>query len=497
MRTNRSKDTIPSTLSTALRLAATVLTLIAIPCSVALADTNQVYLEQGGYIHFEAEDADTVSDWTINTDLHNYSGNGYLEWTGSDHFPLNRAGKGTITYHFLVETAGNYELRWRSRIAKGESNTESNDTWVRFNTGDNVPGEEPLSGWSKVYMGEFGIWSWSARTVDHVAQPLRQYFSAGNHTVQISGRSFGHAIDRIALYRYSDVNFDPGLNGTLPLSLYAREDGSIVDPNPIFIPNPTPTPSPHIETEPQTENNLAQRVNVTPINSTSIETSAAYCTANTLTLPAIDAASTGSVGQISSFSRDELLIEADIKNVLLAFDLSSLPAYSTATLRYFTGTEISNGSLNAYLGSHNDWINSSVASTADATVKIADAQGGWDSLNYYETELDASLLPQDIATIILSLSSGSDPLQLFTQTGKQALPVLAITGDENFCVNWESNSIASISGNFDENSEKNNLENSSDTDEATSNRKSGGSTSAWLVILFLAGLGRKRVLCHS
>jgi len=205
--------------------------LIVLPLSAAIADINQIYLEQGGYVHFEAEDAATTGSWAVNTSLSNYTGEGYLEWAGPNHFFEANAGNGTITYHFRIETPGNYELRWRNRIAHGESQTESNDTWARFSTGRNIEGEEPLSGWSKVFMGEFGVWSWSARTVDHVANPVRQFFSQGEHTIEISGRSFGHAIDRIALYRYEDVNFDPGLNGTLALSQFARQDGSIVDPN--------------------------------------------------------------------------------------------------------------------------------------------------------------------------------------------------------------------------------------------------------------------------
>lgn len=445
-----------------------ILPVSLITLSQAAADTNQVYLEQGGYVHFEAEDASTVGSWDVNTALNDYTGSGYLEWTGPDYFSENNAGNGIITYHFRVETAGNYELRWRSRIAKGESNTESNDTWVRFSTGNDVAGEEPLSGWAKVYMGEFGIWSWSARTVDHVANPVRQYFSQGDHTLEISGRSYGHAIDRIAMYRYDDVNFDPGLNGTLALSSYVRLDGSTEDPNPIVSPNPATT-------EPEPENELDERNNVAAIDSSASGNTTAYCSANTLTLPASDAATVNINGLSPTYSRDTLLLEADTSNVLLSFDLTQLPAFTSAKLQYSTGTDISNGTLDVYLGSNSEWVNNSTSTAPDATVQVTAAQGGWGANARYETNLTASLLTQSQTTLIASITSGSDNLSLRSSSGEQPLPVLSISGGAQFCADWEANNNEATTETPDE----------SDTGTL---RRSGGGLSYWMLALLLAGM---------
>lgn len=460
-------------LSKAAKLLCASMLISALPVSNSTADTNQVYLEQGGYVHFEAEDASTVGSWENHTELNDYTGTGYLEWTGPDYFSENNAGNGIITYHFRVETPGNYELRWRSRIAKGESNTESNDTWVRFSTGTNVANEEPLSGWTKVYMGEFGIWSWSARTVDHVANPVRQYFAAGDHTIEISGRSYGHAIDRIALYRYNDVNFDPGLNGTLALSSYARQDGSIEDPNPILTPNPaTNTP------EPEPESELDDRVNVFAVSSNSNTPSSAYCAANTLTLPATDATTLSLDDQTTIYNRDALTLQADSSNVLLAYDLTALPAFTSAKLQYATGSAISNGTLNVYLGSNNDWVDSN-ASAPDSTVLMAVAQGGWDSTTRYETNLDSSLLSQARITLIATITTGSDQLGMQSDAGDQAKPVLVLGGGNSFCTEWEANSDETPSTEPEEN-------------ETSTPRRSGGALSYWLAFLMLASLiGRK------
>ncbi len=453
-----------------------ILPVSLITLSHAVADTNQVYLEQGGYVHFEAEDASTVGSWDVNTALNDYTGSGYLEWTGPDYFSENNAGNGIITYHFRVETAGNYELRWRSRIAKGESNTESNDTWVRFSTGNDVAGEEPLSGWTKVYMGEFGIWSWSARTVDHVANPVRQYFSQGDHTLEISGRSYGHAIDRIALYRYDDVNFDPGLNGTLALSSYVRLDGSTEDPNPIVSPNPTTTEPPtEPEPEPETENELDERNNLAAIGSSASENTASFCAANTLTLVASDAATLNISGQSPIYNRDTLLLDADTSNVLLSYDLTQVPAFTSAKLQYSTGVDISNGTLDVYLGSNSAWADNSASTAPDATVRVATAQGGWDANARYETNLTASLLTQSQTTLIASITSGSDNLSLRSTSGEQPLPVLSISGGAQFCADWEANNIEATTETPDE----------SDTGTV---RRSGGGMSYWMLALLLAGM---------
>jgi len=336
-------------------------------------------------------------------------------------------------------------------------------------------------------MGEFGIWSWSARTVDHVANPVRQFFSQGDHTIEISGRSFGHAIDRIALYRYEDVNFDSGLNGTLALSQFARQDGSIVDPNPINIPPPNSTQDSTTNTTietgseqdpepaPTPENELADTSNVEIAPNSNSESIGTICVANTLTLPTSDATSLISADTGSLYNRNELSLEADASRVLLSFDLSLLPAFNSAELRYTTGAKISNGSLEIFLGSHSDWIDSNAEAEPDATVKIADARGGWDSDTYYRTEIDASLLPQDETTLVLAVSSGSDQLQIGSVGAEQPLPILAISGDDNFCAELQANA------------EQNSSQSSTENESVNTIRRSGGSLSYWFVTLLLIG----------
>lgn len=172
--------------------------LVVCPAS---ADT---YVETGGILIMEAESSQAQDGWSFEDGIGGYAGSGYLLWNGADSFALNTAGRGTITYRFRIQRAGNYELLWRSRITRGDNRTEHNDSWVRFPTGRDIPGEQALNGWTKVFMSTLGKWAWQSATVDGVGRRVRQYFSAGEHTLQISGRSNGHAIDRIALFDYSD-----------------------------------------------------------------------------------------------------------------------------------------------------------------------------------------------------------------------------------------------------------------------------------------------------
>ncbi|MCI5064623.1 DUF5060 domain-containing protein, partial [bacterium] len=164
------------------------------------------FQEQGGRLIMEFESSNPQGGWTQRTAFTPFTGTSYYEWTGNNNY--SRPGDGVVQFPFEISTPGNYELRWRSRICRGSDRTEHNDSWVQFPTGQNISGEQGLNGWTKVYQNQPNTWSWDAKTVDNVGRPVRQYFSAGTHTMEVSGRSNGHCIDRIALYKYDSVYFD-------------------------------------------------------------------------------------------------------------------------------------------------------------------------------------------------------------------------------------------------------------------------------------------------
>ncbi len=178
--------------------------LVFVSFSSAQAAT---FLESGGKVVIEAESSSATGQWSRQSKIGGAKGGSYLIWNGPDLFAGSAAGRDTIRYTFRIQQAGNYELRWRSYIGHGNNATEANDSWVRFPTGKNINGQHGLNGWTKVFQNQANQWSWSAKTVDHVGKSVRQYFSKGDHVMEISGRSHGHAIDRMVLFRYADISY--------------------------------------------------------------------------------------------------------------------------------------------------------------------------------------------------------------------------------------------------------------------------------------------------
>ena len=187
-------------------------------------DCRADFVEENGIAVIEAESAPSIAQgWTKRSNIGGYTGDSYLEWTGSNHFKT--PGNGTLTYKIYIGTTGTYRFQWRNRIAVGTNNTEHNDGWLRFpdatdfygksgssivyphGTGKNPnPKGAGSDGWLKLYTNQINTWSWDANTSDHDAHQVYVEFSSpGVYTMEISGRSFGHAIDRVVL-SHSSIN---------------------------------------------------------------------------------------------------------------------------------------------------------------------------------------------------------------------------------------------------------------------------------------------------
>lgn len=402
---------------------------------VVSADPDHTYLEEGGIVVFEVEDAEPADGWTLKTDLEDFSGTGYFEWTGPASFSTSVAGRGAMTYHFRIQTAGNYQIRWRSHIAIGDDNKEHNDSWIRLATGVNVPEEYPLNGWTKNFMNALGSWSWVSQTVDHVGEPLRQYFAEGDHTLEISGRSTGHAIDRIVLYRYDDVNFSHSKADDWDLSSVVTGDGTLVDPNNVNPVEPEPEPEPEPEV-------TFTKDNLTIAETTWQDHPAGQCIDNTLALAATEIAAFNPSDSASDYVADEYLpVSFEESVVLLKFDMSLLPPATSAILEYSTGDEPVNGRVVYSLGSHSNWqlTGNTDIQHPDSMLELARAEGGWDEDARHQSILPALLLGSDVSTLKISNDAESEPLQLYAQVGSELSPRLMMSGDENFCSTWQAN----------------------------------------------------------
>lgn len=181
------------------------------------------FIEEQGIVAIEMESAEDYGDWTPDTLFDGFTGTNYLKYSGPNYF--GSPGNSLLTFKIQITTTGTYRFQWRSRIAEGNSNTDHNDNWLRIQdaasfyaqSGTSVlfphgsgmvpnPNGAGSAGWFKVYQNQLNNWTWDASTSDNDPHPIFIDFdTAGIYTVEISGRSNGHAIDRFVLY-HSSVN---------------------------------------------------------------------------------------------------------------------------------------------------------------------------------------------------------------------------------------------------------------------------------------------------
>ncbi|WP_375324240.1 PKD domain-containing protein [Flagellimonas sp. GZD32] len=185
---------------------------------------SNAFVEENGLVVIEAESFDINSNWTMESTEDGYLGTGYL-FNHVDSF--NTPGNGTITEQILISTPGKYRFQWRNNIGiidASSPTTEHNDAWLRFPDADDFYGEKSngnivypfgsgktpnpngagANGWFKVYANTLN-WNWTANVSDNDPHQIYVEFDEpGIYTLEISSRSEGHLIDRIALHLVSE-----------------------------------------------------------------------------------------------------------------------------------------------------------------------------------------------------------------------------------------------------------------------------------------------------
>lgn len=176
------------------------------------------YAEENGLVVIEAENIDQDA-WPVLSEVSGFSGDGYIEWGQGNFF--NQPGNGLISVQIEITQTGEYAFIWRSKVGEGTNPTENNDSWLRFpdadaffaRKGDEViypkgsgltpnPEGAGADGWFKVYSSGTTDWTWSTRTSDNDAHEIFVRFDQpGVYTMEISGRSNAHFIDRIVLFQ--------------------------------------------------------------------------------------------------------------------------------------------------------------------------------------------------------------------------------------------------------------------------------------------------------
>ncbi len=187
---------------------------------VALIFNCNGYEEVNGMIVIEMENLPiSGTDWAVKTTTPGYSGTGYLEWQGQNWF--GTPGNGLIEVPITINTPGTYRFQWRNRVGFGTVSSEHNDTWLKFPDADDFYGEKtngsivypkgsgktPVPngagalGWFKTWAAGALNWSWSTITSDGDGHNIyAQFDNPGVYTMQISGRSQYHQIDRLVMY---------------------------------------------------------------------------------------------------------------------------------------------------------------------------------------------------------------------------------------------------------------------------------------------------------
>ena len=221
-------------------MKSTRITLLAgwflLSASMLLAGNPPVFEEQNGLVVIEMESAETYHSWNLQSSIAGYTDSGYLHYEGNNYF--GNPGNSLLTFKVYIHKTGQYRFQWHSRIAKGNDGTEHNDSWLRFPDASDFyatkgnhtvypggSGKTPnpvgssSDNWFKVYQNTLNNWSWNASTSDHDPHDIFVDFDTpGMYTIEISGRSNGHAINRFVLYHKASVGSNVALSLNEPES---------------------------------------------------------------------------------------------------------------------------------------------------------------------------------------------------------------------------------------------------------------------------------------
>jgi len=199
---------------------------------------DAVFIEQNGLVVVEFENNRFNSAWEFRTNEPNFSGEGFMVWTGSQS--LNNPGNGLVRFNIRIQNPGTYRFIWRSAVTIGDNGTEHNDTWLRFPDADDFFGRRPngstifprgtgktpnpngssSDGWFKIFRsGDDLEFKWQSSTSDNNSHNIFVTFnSPGVYTMEVSARSSGHAIDKFALFDENDISVNQGTSNSNPVS---------------------------------------------------------------------------------------------------------------------------------------------------------------------------------------------------------------------------------------------------------------------------------------
>lgn len=213
--------------------------------------------ETNGFLVIEAESAKnyTQAGFTLETDavgVTNPTGDGYLRYTGPDHFSA-QVEVNKVSYSIKINNPGTYRFQWRNvRDPQAASGDAANDAWIfikgneaRFygkKNGTEYDLNKATKAWIQKSEFDFstnGETHAGGATVNSMSLWV-DFPSAGIYTMEYGGRSNGHSVDRMILFKADKQTIAKDLNTSeTKCSVVTAIDESESTENSISIyPNP-------------------------------------------------------------------------------------------------------------------------------------------------------------------------------------------------------------------------------------------------------------------
>lgn len=205
-----------------------------------------VYLEEEGRVVIELEDG-AGGLWEATDALPGAIGGSFLQWTGGQRFAVQTDEEiQPVTFKFRINRAGTYRMQLRSRQYDTAATFDAgNDSYFRFASGTTPDGFEDISRLTKFWVQDRQNWSWVTTAEPRHGvffRDVRRTFEAGDHSIQIDGRSPRHAIDRLVLYHVPTVNFSARTFDNFAPSTKLQIEIPAVDPQKINLGKDEDTP---------------------------------------------------------------------------------------------------------------------------------------------------------------------------------------------------------------------------------------------------------------
>ena len=171
--------------------------------------TTCINEEVDGLLLFQAENTTLKGGWKLGLDPNNASGGQFIYFDAPNQYgSVNNVH--TISYQFKINNAGKYHFKWTMRQPDGEIGSDlGNDAWFYF-PGDIATGRgTPLTRFRKFVGRSTEAFTWNGNVeLGHNNQPwvVVNFATPGVYTLNISGRSHGLRLDRLALYKIGTYN---------------------------------------------------------------------------------------------------------------------------------------------------------------------------------------------------------------------------------------------------------------------------------------------------